>query len=185
MALRMLFWFLLAAALAWLLWTMIRVPGESHRGPLPALTEDESRLALSLRRHVEALASREHNLFRPAALEAAARYLETALAEMGYAPQAQRFLTSLGEARNIEVRGSGEESIVIGAHYDSVAGAPGANDNGSGVAATLELARRLRGAAPARTLRFVFFVNEEPPFSRSMDMGSRRYALRARELARL
>ena len=45
MALRMLFWFLLAAALAWLLWYMIRVPGESHRGPITALTEDESRLA--------------------------------------------------------------------------------------------------------------------------------------------
>ena len=157
MALRMLFWFLLAAALAWLLWYMIRVPGESHRGPIAALTEDESRLAASLRRHVEAVASREHNLFRPAALEAAARNIE------------------------VEVRGTGEESIVVGAHYDSVAGAPGANDNGSGVAATLELARRLRGTAPARTLRFVFFVNEEPPFFQGMDMGSRRYAIRARE----
>ena len=183
MALRMLFWFLLAAALAWLLWYMIRVPGESHRGPIAALTEDESRLAASLRRHVEAVASREHNLFRPAALEAAARYLETALAGTGYAAQAQRFQTRMGDARNIEVevRGTGEESIVVGAHYDSVAGAPGANDNGSGVAATLELARRLRGTAPARTLRFVFFVNEEPPFFQGMDMGSRRYAIRARE----
>jgi hypothetical protein len=183
MALHILFWLLLAAAPAWLLWYMFRVPGESHRGPLPALTEDEGRLALSLRRHVEALASREHNLFRPAELEAAARYLETALAGMGYAPQQQRFPTRLGEARNIEVevRGTGDESIVAGAHYDSVAGAPGANDNGSGVAATLELARRLRDTTPARTLRFVFFVNEEPPFSRSMDMGSRRYAMRARE----
>ncbi|MEX2197294.1 MAG: M28 family peptidase, partial [Burkholderiales bacterium] len=180
---RMLFWFLLAAALAWLLWFMVKVPGESHRGPLPALTEDESRLALSLRRHVEAIASREHNQFRPAELGAAARYLETELAAMGYAPQAQRYATGLGEVRNIEVevRGRGEASIVVGAHYDSVAGSPGANDNGSGVAATLELARRLRGAAPARTLRFVFFVNEEPPFFSGMDMGSRHYALRARE----
>jgi hypothetical protein len=144
MALRMLFWLLLAAALAWLLWFMVKVPGESHRGPLPALTEDETRLAASLRRHVEAIASREHNQFRPAELEAAARYLEAELAAMGYAPQAQRYETGLGEVRNIEVevRGRGEASIVVGAHYDSVAGAPGANDNGSGVAATLELARR-------------------------------------------
>ena len=183
MALRMLFWSLLAAALAWLLWFMVKVPGESHRGPLAPLSEDETRLAASLRRHVEAVASREHNLFHPAALESAARYLETTLAETGYAVSAQRFQTGMGEARNIEVevRGSGDESIVVGAHYDSVAGAPGANDNGSGVAATLELARRLRGAAPTRTLRFVLFVNEEPPFFQGMDMGSRRYAIRARE----
>ena len=183
MALRMLFWFLLAAALAWLLWYMIRVPGESHRGPLAALTVEESRLAASLRRHVEAVASREHNLFQPAALEAAARYLETTLVAMGYAPEAQRFQTSRGEARNIEaeVRGAGAEIVIVGAHYDSVAGAPGGNDNGSGVAAALELARRLRASAPARTLRFVFFVNEEPPFFQGMDMGSRRYALRARQ----
>ncbi|HVS10071.1 MAG TPA: hypothetical protein VMS76_09370, partial [Planctomycetota bacterium] len=85
MALRMLFWLLFTAALAWLLWFMVKVPGESHRGPLPALSEDEIRLAPSLRRHVEAIASREHNQFRPAELEAAARYLETELAAMGYA----------------------------------------------------------------------------------------------------
>lgn len=183
MASRMLFWISLAAVLGWLAWFMVAVPGEPHRGPLAALTEDEGRLAASLRRHVEAIADREHNLFHPAALESAARYLEATLAEMGYAPAAQRFQASRGEVRNIEVevRGSGEESIVVGAHYDSVAGAPGANDNGSGVAAALELARRLRASAPARTLRFVLFVNEEPPFFHGMDMGSRRYAIRARE----
>jgi Zn-dependent M28 family amino/carboxypeptidase len=69
----------------------------------------------------------------------------------------------------------------VGAHYDSVQGAPGGNDNGSGVAAALELARALRDAKPARTLRFVFFVNEEPPFFEGMDMGCRRYALRSKE----
>ena len=69
----------------------------------------------------------------------------------------------------------------MGAHYDSVQGAPGGNDNSSGVAAALELARALRDAKPARTLRFVFFVNEEPPFFDGMDMGSRRYALRSKQ----
>lgn len=179
----MLFWISLALALAWLLWFMVRVPGEPQRGPLAALSEDETRLAAALRRHVEAVASREHNLFQPAALESAARYLEDALAQMGYSPSAQKFSTGMGDARNIEVevRGSGAQIVVVGAHYDSVAGAPGGNDNGSGVAATLELARRLRASSPARTLRFVFFVNEEPPFFQGMDMGSRRYALRAKE----
>ncbi|MBI1943142.1 MAG: M20/M25/M40 family metallo-hydrolase [Betaproteobacteria bacterium] len=162
---------------------MVRVPGDSYRGPLAALSEDETRLAAALRRHVEAVASREHNMFRPAALEAAARYLENTLSGLGFSVLEQRFPTSMGEVRNIEVEvpGSGREIVVVGAHYDSVAGSPGGNDNGSGVAATLELARRLRDATPAKTLRFVFFVNEEPPFFQGMDMGSRRYALRARE----
>ncbi len=87
--------------------------------------------------------------------------------------------------RNIEVEvagGSGAgEVVIIGAHYDSVLGAVGANDNGSGVAAVLELARLFRDARPARTVRFVAFVNEEPPFYRSEQMGSRIYARRSRE----
>ncbi len=70
---------------------------------------------------------------------------------------------------------------MIGAHYDSVAGAVGANDNGSGVAATLELARLMKDAKPSRTVRFVAFVNEEPPFYRSDQMGSGVYARRSRE----
>jgi Zn-dependent M28 family amino/carboxypeptidase len=87
--------------------------------------------------------------------------------------------------RNIEVEVQGSarasEVVIVGAHYDSVLGAPGANDNGSGVAAVIELVRLFRGSNPARTLRFVTFVNEEPPFSHSDAMGSRHYARRARE----
>lgn len=50
--------------------------------------------------------------------------------------------------------------------------APGPNDNGSGVAALLELARILADPPLARRLRFVAFVNEEPPFSQTAEMGS-------------
>jgi hypothetical protein len=179
---RVVFWVLLAALLAWLLWYMVAMPGESWRGPLPAASADETRLAGDLRRHVEAIAAREHNQFKPAALEEAARYLESTLSGFGFSVQKQGFRTAMGDVRNLEVEvAGGEEVVIVGAHYDSVFGAPGGNDNGSGVAATLELARALRDARPARTLRFVFFVNEEPPFFEGMDMGSRRYALRAKE----
>ena len=66
---------------------------------------------------------------------------------------------------------------MLGAHYDSYGDAPGANDNGTGVAAVLELARLLKEWRPRDTrLRFVLFVNEEPPFYRTADMGSWRYA---------
>ena len=72
----MLFWLTLAAATAWLLWYMTTVPGVSYSGPLKPLTADETRLAENLRRHVIAIASREHNQFRFAELEASARYIE-------------------------------------------------------------------------------------------------------------
>jgi Zn-dependent M28 family amino/carboxypeptidase len=69
---------------------------------------------------------------------------------------------------------------VIGAHYDSVFGSPGANDNGTGVAATLALAQRFAGRKPEHTLRFVAFVNEEPPYFLSDEMGSFIYAGRCK-----
>lgn len=181
----MVVWLALAAATVWLLWHMVSVPGTSWAGTLSPLTSEEAALAANLRRHVEAIASREHNVFKPAEFEASAQYIEQAFADMGYAVAAQRFQSGQAEVRNIEVEVSGQgrhdEIIVIGAHYDSVTGSPGANDNGSGVAAVLELARLLRQARPARTLRFVAFANEEPPFFKTQEMGSRVYARRSRE----
>lgn len=156
---------------------MFSLPEKSYTGPLPPLSAEETRIAANLRRHVAAIASREHNLYTPAALEAAARYIETELIELGYTPQAHPYEAGGERVRNIEVRleGAGREAYVIGAHYDSVIGSPGANDNGSGVAAALELARLARGGSRTRALHFVWFVNEEPPFYRGEEMGSRRY----------
>ncbi len=182
---RMVFWLALAAASAWLLWYMVTVPGTSYSGPLKPLGEAEKVLSGDLRRHVSAIGSREHNFMHYAELQAAARYIETTLSGSGYTPFAQRFPMEAGEVRNIEVEIKGgaraSEIILVGAHYDSVLGAPGANDNGSGVAAVLELARLFKGESLARTLRFVAFVNEEPPFFKSEEMGSRHYARRSKE----
>ena len=63
----------------------------------------------------------------------------------------------------VEIPGTArpEEIVVVGAHYDTVPGTPGANDNASGVAATLALARRFAKRKIGRTLRFVAFANEE------------------------
>jgi Zn-dependent M28 family amino/carboxypeptidase len=149
------------------------------------LTGEERALAARLRQHVEAIASREHNFLKAAELEAAAQYVEQALAGTGRPVATQRFLSGPVEVRNIEVEIRGgtlaSEIIIVGAHYDSVVGAPGANDNGSGVAAVIELARLIAAEQPARTLRFVAFVNEEPPFYHSEEMGSRHYARRSKE----
>jgi len=181
----MTFWILLAAGVACLLWYMVAVPGKSYYGALKPLTAEELEVCDNLRRHVAAVGSREHNVFHFAELEAAARYIERTLASFGHSVETQRFAAAAGEVRNVEVEVKGAsraaEIIVVGAHYDSVFGAPGGNDNGSGVAAVVELARLFRDHRPGRTLRFVLFVDEEPPFFKSEEMGSRHYARRAKE----
>ena len=78
-----------------------------------------------------------------------------------------------------ELPGSAE-IVVIGAHYDSAVGTPGADDNASGVAALLVLARELRTRQPRRTLRFVAFTNEEPPWFHGPEMGARHHARAAK-----
>jgi Zn-dependent M28 family amino/carboxypeptidase len=70
--------------------------------------------------------------------------------------------------------------IVVGAHYDTVPGTPGADDNATGVAALLELARQLAHERFERGLRLVFFPNEEPPFFPDAGMGSAAYAAQLR-----
>ena len=147
---------------------MTGMPGRSHAGPLPPLSGEARALALRLRLHVAALAAAERNQD----LETAARYIEAALTRQGHQPQSQYFESGGRKVRNIEA-GSGD--IVVGAHYDTVPGSPGADDNASGVAVLLEL------AAMRLPVRFVAFANEEMPYFYSAEMGSFAYAKRARE----
>jgi hypothetical protein len=172
---------LFTAPVLGLLW-MTAVPGTSWSGPLPPLDANEADLARRLRGHVEAIAREPHNVGHPEALERSARYIEKTLQGFGYHVDSQPF--DEGRARNIEASLVPDDrpgpSLVIGAHYDSAFTAPGANDNGSGVAALLELARMLvdlqsRTSFP---IRLVFFANEEPPFFKTDRMGSLVYARR-------
>ena len=139
-----------------------------------------------LRTHVLQLAGDvgEQNVLRPMALQAAASYLERAWREQGYAVETLAYKVSGIRCANLEVTRRGSvrkgEILLIGAHYDSVMGSPGANDNASGIAALLETSRIFTGIDPAMTVRFVAFVNEEPPFFRSMQQGSMVYAAAAR-----
>src|SRR5262245_58989306 len=110
----------LAALVAFAAWFVTATPGASHRGPPPPMTADERVLAENLKRHVVGVASEEHNVANPAALERSARYIETSLAELGYAVARQEFVTEGVKVRNLEVsRGSGKRLVVVGAHYDS------------------------------------------------------------------
>jgi Zn-dependent M28 family amino/carboxypeptidase len=140
----------------------------------------------TLRRHVEVLAGEigERNVRRPEKLAAAERYIAREWSEQGYEVAAQRYVAAGVDCANLEVLIPGatlpEEIIVAGAHYDTVEGSPGADDNASAVAALLEIARSLAGSRPARTLKLVAFVNEEPPFYFWGSMGSGVYAKAAR-----
>lgn len=122
----------------------------------------------------------ERNVWRFDALLRAAAYIRDRFTAAGYRPSGQSYEVHRLPVENIEAVLPGtttpEEIVVVGAHYDSVTGCPGANDNGTGVAATLELARRFAGAPRAKTVRFVAFVNEEPPFFQTPLMGSVVYA---------
>jgi hypothetical protein len=178
-----------AVAIAAFFYYMTVVPGRPHTGPLPPLTAAEAETAARLRTHIEAIARGPRNLFHYAALEKAAQYIETELGALGYRPAPQIFEVAGRTVRNIEATiealdpAKSRGTIVVGAHYDSFGDAPGANDNGTGTAAVIELARLLtdlRGRSDLR-IRLVLFVNEEPPYFRSADMGSYRYASRLAE----
>jgi Zn-dependent M28 family amino/carboxypeptidase len=139
-----------------------------------------------LEAHVEYLAATigERNLWQYPALQRSAEYIEQQFATSGYRTSRQTFDVSRVPVSNIEAVLEGTdrrgEIVVLGGHYDTVAGCPGANDNATGVAAVLELARRFAGRPQSRTLHFVAFVNEEPPFFQTPQMGSYAYAGAAR-----
>ncbi len=170
---------ILVVLVAFAAWFMTAMPGARHRGPLQPLGIADRQLLANLKSHVVAVASEEHNVGHPEALERSALYIEAALSGLGYAVSRQEFETQGVTVRNLEVRRAGPGAgkarlIVIGAHYDSAQGAVGADDNGSGVAALIELARLLESVQPAGGLemRLVFYVNEELPWFATEKMGS-------------
>jgi hypothetical protein len=130
--------------------------------------------------HVEHLSVRigDRHLWRKGSLSKAADYIESIFLENGYAVQRQAFSCYGQEVSNLiaEKPGIEEAIVVIGAHYDTVPGTPGADDNASAVAGMLEMARLFRASSNRMHLIFVAFVNEEPPCFGSHNMGSMVYA---------
>jgi Iap family predicted aminopeptidase len=145
---------------------------------------DTSALEARLRRHVAVLAGDvgERNVWRPAALHAAADYVRGELGAFGLDVGAQAYEAYGVRCENLEVAipGRCDEVVLAGAHYDTVPGSPGADDNASGVAGLIEIARALAGLRPERTVKLVAFVNEEAPFFYFGEMGSKVYARAAR-----
>lgn len=165
---------------------MIRMPGDNFKGPLPPLTDEQRALERELRSIVRELAGiiGERNLFRYKKLVEAAAYIRTTLSSSGYDVRRHSYQVAGQTCENLEAQILGAEKphdiLLVGAHYDSVQGSPGANDNATGVAALLALARRMTNTRPSCTVRFVAFTNEEPPLFQGPHMGSRIYAERCR-----
>lgn len=167
-------------------WVTI-MPGRSFKGALPAFSAQETAMAQRLKQDVELFAGSigEHNSNSYRQLQHVAGLLENRFKAMGYRVQEEAYRAQDKQVMNVvaELRGTirPDEIVVLGAHYDSPPESPGANDNTSGVAALLELAARFKDRKPARTLRFVAFVNEEPPWFQTGLMGSRVNAARAKQ----
>ncbi len=164
-----------------------KMPNSSYSGPFEPLSEEEAAVRGRLEQHVRMLADEigERNIWHEEGLEASVNYMQTILRDSGYDVGIQEYAVQGIPVKNLEVELTGAslpgEIVVVGAHYDSVLGTPGANDNASGVAGVLEIARLLATEKLSRTVRFVAFVNEEPPFFLTDDMGSRVYAKQARK----
>src|SRR3954465_15041245 len=160
---------------------MTCMPGHNPHGAL-GLMPREGTLRTSLAADVRTLSveSGERNVGHPRAYAAAADWTTSQLRQAGLQVHEESYAAGQTVARNIvgEIPGAGgnDQVVIIGAHYDSVEGTPGANDNASGVAALLALARHFAKSQHQRTLRFVAFANEEPPFFQTEQMGSLVYA---------
>jgi hypothetical protein len=158
------------------------MPGKNYKGPLPELTAEQVQLKNQLADDVQTIAGQigERNTTRYKKLNDTADFIEKSLTDANYKVRRQKFIADGKKCYNFEAELTGSKSpdkiIVVGAHYDSVYGSAGANDNGSGVAATLALARLFAGKPAPCTVRFVLFANEEPPFYHTDEMGSLVYA---------
>jgi len=164
-------------------WFLLKMPGKNISAAAPLLPEDaEFRAELTADVHTLGAEIGERNIPRYPQLKAAADFIESSFVRAGLHPRRDTYEVNRLPCHNIEaeIRGTSPQIVLIGAHYDSVFGAPGANDNGSGVAAVLALARRFAKKQPRQTLRFVAFVNEEPPYFQTTQMGSFVYAGRCK-----
>lgn len=183
--------------------------GEPH---IPNTVEMEQTLRRHVQVLAEEIGERNH--YHQAAYDKAAQYIADEFRRMGYEverqsyriPAREEYLSAAGKtAVNLEVRKPGTDPeapwLVVGAHYDTrvgmpkwnchgpvipaKTGTPGANDNGSGVAALLALAEALRHVPTRHGIIFVAYANEEAPFFQQDEMGSRQHARKlVRELGK-
>ncbi len=181
---RYILWFMvfLAAFFAYSLLKVRSAPSVSVKRPDTTLIGDTRKL----HRHVKELTVEigPRSIYDYDKIEATKEYIVSCLKAFGYVPSLQTFTYSKKKYSNIIASRRGvkhpDETVIIGAHYDTARRTPGADDNASAVATLLEIARALKDFSPDRTLKLIFFVVEEPPIFKSEQMGSYVYAREAK-----
>lgn len=157
------------------LWAMVTQPFVSELSSRPPAVDQQA-----LESHVRTLSEKFHPRSHKnrTKLDAAADYVHAQLAKSGARVIEQVYQADDIKARNISVHfgPAAGERLVIGAHYDSHYDTPGADDNASGVAGLIELARLLAKAELKRPVELVAYTLEEPPYFRTEEMGSARHA---------
>ncbi len=158
----------------------LTMPGKSYGETPPALTRSQLIRQDELKKIVQTLSVEIGTRLGGDNLVKTREFLADEL------PQYQTYDTRITDKKNppqqnlsLEVLGQSKpnEIIIIGAHYDTVAGSPGADDNASGIAALLSLSKQFKQAKLARTVRFVAFAQEELGL-----LGSQAYAERSKQL---
>jgi len=146
-----------------------------------AVSDNVPRLAADVREFAV-----PHRSWRdPQRLDSLAARFRQRVEASGFSCAEQSFEVEGTVYRNVEctVPGKTDSVVVVGAHYDAAGPGPGADDNASGVAGLLDLARRFasEGSKPRCTVLLVAYSLEEPPFYGTLDMGSARHARRLAE----
>lgn len=160
----------------------LNMPGSPMTGPLPPLSPEQGAALERLRDDLTTLcdAYPHRSVFDPRTYDAAGEYIHSLLAATGLDVQVEPVPGPIAESRNyyVEIPGAAHpgQTIIVGAHYDTEETTPGADDNASGVVGVIELARRLAGAKPDRTIRLVIFANEEALSFGTDAMGSQLHA---------
>lgn len=151
------------------------------------MNDEHSDVEANLKLHVDRLAGLigPRTLSRPGTIAATIGYIQGQWTEMGYSVESERYDALGDEATNLIVEKDGdrrqEEIVLLGAHYDTVETTPGADDNASAVAVLIEVSRLLREHQGARTVRYVAFACEEPPYFNLDLMGSQHHARLSRK----
>ncbi|MDJ0958359.1 MAG: M28 family peptidase [Arenicellales bacterium] len=159
------------AAILFLSWFVVTQPFVTTGSP----GQTFSASAEKLKQHVYVLSQelppRAHSA---AALDITAAYIREQFKLYSGAVHDQTFEVQGETFRNVIAHFGPKtrERLVIGAHYDTAGGLPGADDNASGVAGLIEIARLLQHEAPAGTVELIAYTLEEPPFFRTPHMGS-------------
>ena len=162
------------------------MPGETLVSDLLPLTQSQKESSRRLEQNVTQLAGEigERNYGVPKAYNTTADFIAETFRESGLVPYEEELGDKL-QFRNIIAEHYGtslpDEVIIVGAHYDTVWLSSGADDNASGVAVMLEIARQLKTMQLSRTIRFVAFANEEYPHFLTDYMGSLFHAKRSYE----